>query len=344
MGMKTTGASADRCRLPQSFWQALQQLGLRPPMVLRHASLPATLHIDATAVISISQLFAIWHAIEALSGDPAFSIRMVRETSTARHKLAFLVGSYAANYRDGLARVARFKRLCSPDLLRLEERYGQVSVTSEWPPGTAPEPALSADASFALMLELGRRGTGRHLSPVAVEYQRAGPGTDAHRAFFGCVIRFGAERNRLVLRAADLDLPFAGHNPELLSILTPALTAAIRDLEEPASVGEQVKAALKRVMASGRPEVTLVARELGVSERTLQRRITAQGTTFRTLLSEARQELCKPLLADSSIEIDEIACLLGYEDVNSFYRAFREWKNMTPGRWRRANARSNVQA
>jgi AraC-like DNA-binding protein len=342
--MKTTSAGADRCALPQVFWQALQQLGLPPSRVLRHAGLSATLHMGENAIINIPQLFAIWHAIETVSGDPGFSIRMVRETSTARHKLAFVAGSYAANYRDGLARVARFKRLCSPDLLRIEERHGEVSVTSEWPRGTPPEPALSADASFALMLELGRRGTGRHLLPVGVEYQRAGPGTDAHRAFFGCPIRFGAERDRLVLNAGDLDLPFADHNPELLSILTPALATALRNLEEQTSIGEQVKAALKRVMASGRPDVGVVARELRVSERTLQRRITAEGTTFRALLSEARQELCKPLLADSAIKIDEIAFILGYEDVNSFYRAFREWKNMTPGRWRQANARTNVQA
>jgi AraC-like DNA-binding protein len=147
-----------------------------------------------------------------------------------------------------------------------------------------------------------------------------------------------------VLNAADLDLPFPDHNPELLSILTPAMATALRNLEEQASIGEQVKVALKRVMASGRPDVTLVARELRVSERALQRGITAKGTTFRTSLSEARQELCKPLLADLSIKIDEIAFILGYEDVDSFYRAFREWKKMTPGRWRRANARTNVQA
>jgi AraC-like DNA-binding protein len=75
--------------------------------------------------------------------------------------------------------------------------------------------------------------------------------------------------------------------------MTP-LATALRSLEERASIGEQVKAALKRVIAGGRPDVSVVARELRVSERTLQRRITAEGTTFRTLLSQARQELCKP--------------------------------------------------
>jgi len=77
-----------------------------------------------------------------------------------------------------------------------------------------------------------------------------------------------------------------------------------------------------------------VARDLGLSGRTLQRRITEEGTSFRDLLSEARQELGRQLLSDPSAEIDEVACLLGYQDASSFYRAFRYWEGVTPSRWR----------
>ncbi|SEI22384.1 transcriptional regulator, AraC family [Rhizobium tibeticum] len=339
-----TKVPSDRCKLPRPFWQSLEQLGLRPSAVLRHARLPATLHLDNSAVISTTQFFAIWNAIEALSEDPAFSIRMVSETSTANHKLAFLVASYAADFRDGMARIARFNRLCSPDRLCFEERDGKVSVTIEWPAGTEPEPPLSVDASFALLLELGRRGTGRHLRPISLELRRPNPGTDRHAIYFDCPIHFGAKRDRMVLNAPDLDLPFPGHNPELLKMLTPALANAVREMEAQATLGELVKGALKRAMASGRPDIGAVARELGLSERTLQRRITAQGATFRALLTEARQELGSQLLSDPSIDTEEVAFLLGYQDANSFYRAFREWENMTPGHWRRTMSQSAMAA
>ena len=75
-----------------------------------------------------------------------------------------------------------------------------------------------------------------------------------------------------------------------------------------------------------------MARDLGVSGRTLQRRITEEGSTFRALLAEARQELCRLLLADSAIEIDGIACMLGYQHTSSFYRSFRKWEGVTPNR------------
>ena len=71
-----------------------------------------------------------------------------------------------------------------------------------------------------------------------------------------------------------------------------------------------------------------------MSERTLQRRITDEGATFRALLVEARQELGRRLLSDAAIGIDEVAYLLGYQDTSSFYRSFREWEGMTPNHWR----------
>ena len=325
----------DRCKLPRPFWNAVERQGLRPSAVLRHASLPATLHLDQTAVITTAQLLAVWRSIEALSGDPGFSLKMVRDTSTATHKLAFLSASYAQDYRDGLERIARFKRMCSPDKMRFEEDGQTVSITTDWPPGTAAEPALSVDASFAMMVELGRRGTGRHLTPVAVEYARTGSSTADHDAFFGCHISFAADRDRLILKAADLDLRFIGHNAEMLAALTPAMVADLADLEAQSSVPDQIKLVLKRRMASGRPDVAGVAREIGLSERTLQRRIADCGSSFRALLDSARQELAKSLLLDASVDLEEVAFLLGFEDPNSFYRAFKGWEQMTPGRWRK---------
>lgn len=328
---------ADRCRLPPAFWHAVEHRGLRPAAVLKQARLPATLHHHPSAIMSTAQLFAIWRAIEALSGDAGFGIRMASETSTATHKLAFLAASYAEDYRDAIARLVRFKPLCSPDELLCEERNGRAVFTIEWPLGTEPEPNLSVDASFAMVVELGRRGTGHVLSPIGIEFTRAGPSTDFHDAFFGCPIRFGASRNRIILASADLDRRFVEHNPELLQMLTPALSEAKRDLEAGSSFVDQVKSVLKRAMASGRPEVDDVGREMGMSRRTLQRRITAEGMTFRSLLDEARRELGIQLLADPAARVDEIACFLGYGDTNSFYRAFKEWTGMTPMRWRQFN-------
>lgn len=331
------GILVDRLKLPQAFWRALDHLGVRPAAVLRQARLPATLHLGATGFVTTAQMFAIWKAVEALTGNPGFAFRMVGASDAAGHQPAFLAACYAADFRDAVARVARYKGLGGCELFRLEERHGEFTVSKDWPHASEPEPALLIDMSFAYLLALGRRGTGHPLVPLRIDYERPDPGGGAHQAYFGCPVRWGAPCNTLVLRSSDLDRPFPGHNREFLDLVTPALAAALGELRGGSTTAEQVKVVLKRALASGRPEVATVARELGLSERTLQRRITDEGTTFRALLAEARLELGRQLLSDPSMGLDEVACLLGYQDTSSFHRGFREWEGTTPSHWRALN-------
>ncbi|WP_349970587.1 AraC family transcriptional regulator ligand-binding domain-containing protein [Pseudomonas caspiana] len=332
--------SVERCKLPKAFWQSVEQLGLNPSLIQRHAQLPHDLHLNDAAFVSTHQLFAVWNAIEALSADPAFAIKMVRDTPSARHKLAFLTALYAADFRDALARFSRFKRLCSPDMICIDERKGNVSFTIQWPSGTGTAPYLAVEACFALILELGRRGTGKHIEPLALSLRRPTQKLDTHSSYFGCPIRYGAAHDELTMSAADIDLPFLEHNPEVLDMMTPGLAAAVREIEAPVEFCEQVIEVLKHALADGRPSLQQLARDLLQSERTLQRRLASEGTTFSALLSEARRQVGFSLLADTTLELKEVAYLLGYEDVNSYYRAFRQWENISPGQWRRVNAQA----
>jgi AraC-like DNA-binding protein len=181
---------------------------------------------------------------------------------------------------------------------------------------------------------LGRRGSGRRITPTRVEYCRAGPASADLVDYYGGPIAFGSARNAMTFHADDLAAPFPGHSPEFLELVTPGLATAFAEIQDSSDIAGRVKAVVKRSLASGRPEVANVARELGMSERTLQRRITGGATTFRDLLSDARRELSQQLLEDPTIDIDEVTCLLGYQDTTSFYRAFKDWAGVSPGEWR----------
>lgn len=325
---------ADRCKMPQAFWRAFEEAGVKPAAILRQARLPATLHLNPHVLLSTAQIFAIYSAVETLVNDPGFAIKLVQAFDRSGHQPAFLAACYAADYRDALGRIDRFKRLSTCEKFLISERGGELTISKEWPYSMQPEPALSIDLSFAFVVELGRKGTGQHITPVRVDFARPRPLGRDHETFFGCPIRYNAPKNLLVMRTADLNRPFPGHNSEFLELLTPALAAARNDLEAESTLSEQVKIVVKRSLASGRPDVSNIARDLGTSERTLQRRITEGGTTFRQLLAEARQELGEHLLSDPSISVDEVAVLLGYQDTSSFYRAFKEWQGVTPHNWR----------
>lgn len=197
-----------------------------------------------------------------------------------------------------------------------------------------PGPPMLVGITLASLLELGRRGTGQPLIARSVEFSHAMGDVQALEAFFGCRIRIGAKYNRLTLHRRDLDRPFLSCNEELLEILTPALDRSLDEQQRSRSITETVRWIMKRSLTGGRPDVQATASELGMSDRTLQRRLTDEGTSFKHLLTQARHEQARGYLADPSLDIKEVAFLIGYADQNSFYRAFRLWEGDTPSNWR----------
>ena len=320
----------DKCNIPQAFWRAVERAGIPPAALLRQARLPATLHVSDDAWVTTAQYFTLWRAVEELSDNPAIGLTMTVETDTSLHPPATMSAFFARDFRDGLTRLARFKRLCTPEELCLTENEREARVFVNWVHSSGQEPDAAADVTFAAILELGRRGTGRHMT-------RSGPLTQMHEDYFGAPIVLGAPRNVLILGADDLGHPFAGHNPELLTILTPALSNALDEIEAQSSLPEQVKTVLKRRLPSGKPELSDIANALGLSQRTLQRRIAEADTSFRQLLETSRRELVHDMLINGASGVDEIAYLLGYQDTSSFYRAFHEWEGITPSQWREDN-------
>jgi len=323
----------DRCRISERFWRAFEHLGLGQDEILSRARilLPRP---GAPLQVTTTELFTIWKAVEGLTGDPGFAIRMVEACNVTGHQPAWVAASYAVNLRDAISRILRYKRSGTSEILRIEESEGTFSILKEWPYAQEAEPAVSVDLTFAFVVELARKGTGLALSPLRVEFSRTAPKSGALGVYFGCPVRYGAPRDRLVWRSSDLALPFPGHHPELLDMLTPALTEALREQEAPATLGEQIKAHLKRTLATGRPELGRVASDWGMGERTLQRRIAQEGKSFRTLVDEARQEMARALLSDPALALDQVSFLLGFQDGSSFFRWFREWEGTTPLRWR----------
>lgn len=337
----TPQPATSRFNVPDAFWHGLRLIGLEPAVVLRQARLPVTLDIRERRdhrQVSTEEFFRIWDAVRTLNHDPAAGILLSTRLDTIVLPPSSFTAFIARDYRDGLHRLARFKQLCAPERILMVEEGRECTITIDWWQAQSLPPPLLIDAAFASFVELGRRATGVRIVPRKVALICHDDGSGAHAAYFGCPIRFGANRNALVLDVADLDRPFPGHNSELLDMLNPALSAALTDTLTPTTISQQVKMALKRILASGRPDMAGVARELGMSDRTLQRRITEEGTSFRQLMLETRREVVRHLLAEPSIEIDEVAYLLGYEDANSFYRAFRSWEGTTPARWRASRA------
>jgi len=330
----------DRIKFPQGFWAGIQQLGISPHDIARKARVPLTIITEPVAVTT-AQYFRIWQAYSDLVGDTAIGIiKLATAFETAHYPPPVLATYHARDYRDALNRMARYKKLCPPESLHITEENDYCTIELEWMRREQPIPPVLVGTTLAFLLELGRRGTGQHLTARSVEFSHSMGNRGVLEAYFGCPIRTDASGNRLTLHRRDLDRPFTSYNKELLEILTPVLDRSL-DEQRSRSIPEMVTWILKRSLAGGHFDVRTVASELSMSDRTLQRRLTDEGTTFKQLLTQVRHEQARAYLADPNLDIKEVAFLVGYEDENSFYRAFRLWEGETPSNWRSEYVRGN---
>jgi len=190
------------------------------------------------------------------------------------------------------------------------------------------------DVGLSWILNVGRRGTDGQIKPLRLELTRPAKHRALLESHFGCRVHFKANRNALVFRSSDLDRPFVTYNEELVAVLGAHLESELNSHRTNGEVSEQVKEILRRLLAGNRPTLEDVAHEIGMSARTLQRRLGEAGVTFQQLVEDTRRELVRHYLKQSTVELNDAAFLLGFRDANSFFRAFHHWEGTSPGEWR----------
>jgi AraC-like DNA-binding protein len=134
--------------------------------------------------------------------------------------------------------------------------------------------------------------------------------------------------------ARSVGAALGDRNPQLLSLLLPGLEQAVAQEDHKRTLVDDVRSAVSETMCGARPTIASVARSLGMSPRTMQRRLGQLGTTYQEILTEVRQRSARRLLAKTDHGVGETAFLLGFEEVNSFMRAFQAWEGTTPAKWR----------
>jgi AraC-like DNA-binding protein len=330
----------NRFRFSGMLSRRLEELGLSPVAVLSHAGLPIGLFKQEKVLLTTEEMFALYRAIYEVSGDPAIGLKLGTEERVERYDPIAIAALYTRSFRDALQRIARYKQLTCPEEIRVVEHGNECAIHFAWLLADQAEPSSLVDVCFAWVVAIGRRGAGSAVNPKRVEFHRVEANRKLYEAHFKCPVTFGAPQNILVFHKADVDRPFLTHNAELLALVAPQLDAELTQQLAQKSLSEQVKGILKKLLAGHRPGLQDVARDLRLSTRTLQRRLTSAGATFQQLMEEARRELAQHYLLHSSLELNETAYLLGYEDANSFFRAFHHWEGTTPGEWRAVHTKS----
>jgi AraC-like DNA-binding protein len=334
MGSGAATRTTAKLRVASTLAGRLEELGVAPGDVLRHADLPPRLLDQDRIVVSTDELFALYRAIGEVGPDPTVGLQLGAEQRIERYDPVAIAAISARSLRDALQKVARYKQLTCPQAIDLIEKGGDVRVQFRWLLARDTVPPVLIDMCLAWTAALARRGSGGAIRPRRVELGGSRRQRAVYKAHFECPVKFDAAQDRIAFAASDVDRPFVTHNADLLASIAPHLESELTQSRAQQSVGEHVKSTLKRLIAGSRPAIDEVARELGVSTRTLQRRLTDDGLTFQRLTQEARHELARHYLLNSSVDLNETAYLLGYEHAHSFLRAFHQWEGSSPGAWR----------
>jgi AraC-like DNA-binding protein len=196
------------------------------------------------------------------------------------------------------------------------------------------EPPVLSEYCFAWLLSIARHGSGTRISPLRVEFMQPRSHTKSIERHFDCPVVYGTSRNAIVFRASDAECPFVTRNVELLEMLAPQFNQELKQSKDQDSFVTLVRSAIQERLTGHRPTIEEIARVLHMSSRTMQRHLQDADSSFLRVLDEARHQMARYYLGNSVLELNEAAYLLGYEDANSFTRAFRTWEGVPPGHWR----------
>lgn len=325
-------------RVPGMLATRLEESGISVAAVLRRAALPQDLFQQTRILVSTPELFALWRAIAEISQDDSIGLKLGTETRTERFHPMGIAALSNETFGAAIKHMAHYKKLSAPEEILHEYAGDEWSIRFRWTLAVDVEPAVLIEHCFAWVLTIARQGTGQRVSPVRVELVQPRSHGKALERYFGCPVVFNAARNALVFRSTDAALPFVTRNAELLDMLAPQFEVELKQrAEKEHSFMELVRGAIQQRFTGHRPAIDDIAHDLRLSPRTLQRRLQELGSSYQRVLDEARHEMATYYLRNSVLELAEAAYLLGYEDANSFARAFRNWEGMPPKHWREAH-------
>jgi AraC-like DNA-binding protein len=330
-----TGAGDIRIGPILAIPQVLQTLGARPQTAFARAGVPLSLFRNGDARLPLEAAGRLLSECSRLTGCPHFGLLVGERFSLdglgPLGELMRHAPSVGSALRSLLLHLQLYDRGAAPLLLQPERDTAVLgySVYRHATPGTE----LIYDAALAIGHRILSDLCGAAFVPLAVQFAYRRPARiAAYRRVFRAPVNFDAEVTGVVFASSWLARPIAGADAGRHEALTLALRQA--QAAGPQSLGEQVELVLHQMLLSGHGTAEAVARLFGFSQRTLRRRLDAEGRSFQALVNRTRHELACQLLRNTQLPVTHIAAALQYADANAFTRAFHHWAGRSPTAWR----------
>ncbi|GMM85894.1 AraC family transcriptional regulator ligand-binding domain-containing protein [Pseudoalteromonas sp. MTN2-4] len=315
-------------------WQVLlKDMQLEPSMVLALAKLPADLFTRPNATLSVEGYFSLWHGIELAAGERSLPLLLAEHLSVEAFDAPLFAAVCSPNLNTALKRLQQYKPLIGPMMMDIKEtaKWTELTVSCYGYPSSLPKSVGLLELVF--FTQLARLTTRHFIEPLFVQLPELPENLAEYQAYFGCKLTQGPSV-QIHFSHEDTNRPFLTANAPMWAFFADELQQKLNELDATATMAERVTAVLLEALPAGHSAIEYVAEKLAMSKRTLQRKLSAEKSNFNDLLQSIRAELASHYLHESKLSLGEIAFLLGYQETNSFIRAFTQWFGQPPGSYR----------
>jgi AraC-like DNA-binding protein len=314
---------------------------LDPVPLLRKAKLPLEQIEDRGARINVqNQIKFLDLAADALR-DPLLGFHIALDSDLRTIGFLYYVAASSETFGDALRRMIRYSVVAHEGvLLRCVDRGDCLAVVLSYVGVARHSEQHQVEALMTTLVRFCRELTGRHVVPTGVKltHRRHGDCSEINR-FLGTAVAFGAAVDEIVLPSVVKDVPLVGADPYLNELLIEYYEEALAKRKSKKGVMQpDIENAIAVQLPHGTAHLDEVARRLGMSRRTLARRLAAEGLTFGEVLNRLRFDLAQRHIEDPALSISQIAWLLGYQEVSAFTHAFKRWTGKTPREVRAQNS------
>lgn len=305
--------------------------------LLKSVGLNPTAPVDPGTMIADADYYALCEAIaNAYPDDTDLTMRVGGSMRCNDYRAFGLAWKSAPTLQGSLERAQRYGRmLTSVSTYELETR----PHTSFFIHHRAGEPrrgmGISNEQTLAAVMAIVREVVSTPVSPEAVYFRHSRPEViAAHEAYFGCRVLHGTDRDALEFSRDTLNTPNRLGDAALSAFFDTHLEKELSELEHDMGLEQRVRIQISQSLSAGVPTVQDIALSLGMSARSLQRRLSERGYSFQNLVDASRRELAEKLLTTTEYSLAEITFLTGFSEQSAFTRAFRRWAGQTPRNYR----------
>jgi AraC-like DNA-binding protein len=310
----------------------LGEAGVELAPLLAQAGLNRQQVDDDHARISVrSQIKLIELAADAMQ-DELLGFHLARDFDLREMGLLYYVLASSEKLGDSLHRAVRYSTIANEGIVLSFRDEADAAMTFTYVGVDRHSDRHQIEFWLTSLARICRQLTGRHLIPTHanVVHDRE-MGAVELNTFFGCDVAFGAHVDEVVFPGHVNDLPVVSGDPYLNELLIKYCEDALSDRRgRRGTLRSELENEIVQLLPHGKTQMGTIARRLGMSKRTLARRLSSEGLTFAGILADLRVDLAKRHLTDEDLAISQIAWLLGYQEVSAFTHAFKRRTGKTP--------------